>query len=251
MDEMKGNALVTGGSRGIGRACALSLAARGADVAITYLEHEDAAAQTAEDIRALGRRAHVVHADVGVAEDTTGAVESAVAELGPLTYLVPNAANGTFGTIDELTVEQWDYTMAAHLRSLLLLSQAASPSMAESGGGAIAAISSLGARRVYDAYASFGTAKAGIESLVRYLAVECGPKGIRANCVCGGVVLTDLFKAIPEWEAIAAASAERSPLGTVLDPEDVADAVTFLLSDDASRITGQTLVVDAGFTLPG
>ena len=122
--------------------------------------------------------------------------------------------------------------------------------MRANGGGAIVAISSLGARRVYDAYAAFGTAKAAMEMLVRYLAVELGPAGIRANCVEGGVVLTDLFKAIPEWESIAAARPERAPLRTVLDPEDMAAAVAFFLSDASRRVTGQTLVVDAGFTLP-
>jgi enoyl-[acyl-carrier protein] reductase III len=123
--------------------------------------------------------------------------------------------------------------------------------MRKRGGGAIVAISSLGARRVYDAYSAFGTAKAAIETLVRYLAVELGRDSIRVNCVAGGVVLTDLFRAIPNWEAIARASAERTPLATVIEPEDVAEAATFMLSHAARRITGQTLVVDAGFTLPG
>lgn len=251
MQELSGNALVTGGSRGIGRACALALARQGADVAITYVENRDAAEATATDIRDLGRRAVVVQADAADADANVEAVDGAIAELGPLRYLVCNAANGTFGTLDELTVQAWDHTMAAHARALLVLSQRASASMREQGEGAIVAISSLGAHRVYDAYAAFGTAKAAIETLVRYLAVELGPHGIRANCVAGGVVVTDLFKAIPDWEAIAAASAERSPLRTVLDPEDVAQAVLFFLSQDARRVTGQTLVVDAGFTLPG
>lgn len=248
---MSGSALVTGGSRGIGRACALALARRGADVTITYVENAEAAEATASEIRGMGRRVAVLRADVGDAEDCVAAVEGAIAELGPLRYLVANAANGTFGGTDELTAEDWDRTMAAHVRSLLLLAQAATTSMADAGGGAICAISSLGAQRVYDAYAAFGSAKAAIEQLVRYLAFEGGPKGVRANCVRGGVVLTDLFEAIPEWESIAAAGAERSPLGTVLGPEDVASAVVFLLSEEASRITGQTLTVDAGFTLPG
>jgi enoyl-[acyl-carrier protein] reductase III len=251
MTKVSGNALVTGGSRGIGRACALSLARGGCDVAITYVENEDAAKATAQEIEALGRRAVVLQGDVGDAEANAAVVDQAVAELGALRYLVCNAANGTFGSIDELTVEQWDYTMAAHARSVLLLSQRASLSMRENGGGSIVAISSLGARRVYAAYAAFGTAKAAIEALVRYLAVELGPHGINVNCVAGGVVLTDLFKAIPDWESIAAASAERAPLHTVMDPEDIGEAVAFFLSDGARRITGQTLVADAGFTLPG
>jgi enoyl-[acyl-carrier protein] reductase III len=251
MHQGEGTVLVTGGSRGIGRACALALAARGADVAITYVENREAAEATAAEIEGMGRRTLVVQGDVADEDSNAEAVERAVSELGPLRFLVANAANGTFASVDDLTVEQWDYTMAAHARALLLLAQRASPSMRENGGGAIVAISSLGARRVYDAYAAFGTAKAAIESLVRYLAVELGPHGIRVNCVSGGVVVTDLFRAIPEWETIAAASAERSPLRTVLDPGDVADAVTFFASDAAKRITGQTLTVDAGFTLPG
>jgi enoyl-[acyl-carrier protein] reductase III len=249
--ELSGNALVTGGSRGIGRSCALAAARRGADVALTYVADEQAAERTAAEIRALGRRALVIQGDVGDAEDNVRAVERAIDELGPLRYLVANAAAGSFGLTDELTVEQWDHTMAAHVRSLLVLAQAAVPSMADRGGGAIVAISSLGAQRVYDAYAAFGTAKAAIETLVRYLAVEGGPKGVRANCIRGGVVLTDLFREIPEWEAIAAAAGERSPLGSALDPDEIAEPAVFLLSDEARMVTGQTLCVDAGFTLPG
>jgi enoyl-[acyl-carrier protein] reductase III len=224
LNGMTGNALVTGGSRGIGRGCALALAARGADVAITYVKNAEAAEKTAEEIRALGRRAVTIQGDVGVAEDNIRAVETAIAELGPLHYLVANAANGSVGLTNELTVEEWDYTMAAHVRSLLVLAQTASATMRENGGGAICAISSLGAHRVYDAYAAFGTAKAAIETLITYLAVEGGPDGIRANCICGGVVLT---------------------------PDEIAAPVTFLLSDEARMVTGQTLTVDAGFTLPG
>ena len=133
----------------------------------------------------------------------------------------------------------------------LVLAKEAAGAIQSAGGGSIVAISSLGADRVFGAYAAFGVSKAAIEQLVRYLAVEYGPVGIRANCVSGGIVLTDLFKAIPGWEDIAAAGAERSPLGTVLDPENIADAVTFFASDAASRITGQTLTVDAGYLLPG
>jgi enoyl-[acyl-carrier protein] reductase III len=249
--ELKGNALVTGGSRGIGRSCALAAARRGADVAISYIVNEEAAEATAAEIRALGQRATVVRGDVSNAADNIRMVEEAVAELGPLSYLVANAANGTFGATEELTVEDWDYSMAAHVRSLLVLAQAAKPSMVQTGGGAVVAISSLGAHRVYDAYAAFGTAKAAIETLVRYLAVEGGPAGIRVNCICGGVVLTDLFKEIPEWEAIAAAAAERAPLGAALHPDEIGEPAAFLLSDEARMVTGQTLCVDAGFTLPG
>ena len=248
---LKGNALVTGGSRGIGRACALAAARRGADVAITYVANKEAAEATAAEIEALGRRSLVIQGDVGVPEDNVRAVETTIAELGPLRYLVSNAANGAFALTEDMTMDEWDLTMGTHVRALLSLAKAARPGMRENGGGSIVAISSLGSQRVYDAYAAFGTAKAAIETLIRYLAVEGGPEGIRANCVRGGVVLTDLFKEIPEWETIAAAAAERAPLGAALDPEEIGDPVAFLLSDEARMITGQTLCVDAGFTLPG
>src|SRR5215218_1665982 len=150
--DLSGTALVTGGSRGIGRACALALAERGADVALSYVENHDAAVATAEEIRGMGRRALVVQGDAGSAEANVALADRAIEELGPLRYLVCNAANGTFATVDDLTAKDWDYTMAAHARSLLLLAQRASTSMRASGGGAIVAISSLGARRVYDAY---------------------------------------------------------------------------------------------------
>jgi enoyl-[acyl-carrier protein] reductase III len=215
------------------------------------VSNREAADATGREIGALGRRAVVLQLDVGDAEATVAVAEEAIAQLGGLRYLVANAANGRFGAVSELTAVEWDYTMAAHARAVLLLSQRAAAAMRQRGGGAIVAISSLGARRVFDAYAAFGTAKAAIETLVRYLAAELGPSGIRVNSVAGGVVLTDLFRAIPEWETIAAASAERTPLSTVLDPEDIAEAAAFMLSERARRITGQTLVVDAGFTLPG
>lgn len=242
---------MTGASRGIGRSSALAFAARGADVAIGYIVNREAAEATAAEVRALGRRAVILQGDAGDADAMARVADDAATELGGLKYLVCNAANGEFGMTSDLTVESWDYTMAAHARALLVLSQRAAVSMKEAGGGSIVAISSLGAQRVFGAYAAFGTAKAAIESLVRYLAVELGPSGITVNCVAGGIVVTDLFREIPGWEGIAAASAGRSPLRTVLDPEDVAEAVAFLASPAAHRITGQVLTVDAGFTLPG
>jgi len=249
--ELNGTALVTGGSRGIGRACALAAAERGADVAITYVANAEAAGATGEETRARGRRRRCSLTEAVSPADNVAAVETTVAELAPIRYLVANAANGSFGLTEELTMDQWDETMATHVRALLSLAQAARPSMREAGGGAIVAISSLGAQRVYDAYAAFGTAKAAIETLVAVRDRVIAPDGIRANCIRGGVVLTDLFKEIPEWEAIAAAAAERAPLGAALDPAEIGEPAAFLLSDEARMVTGQTLCVDAGFTLPG
>ena len=210
--ELQGNALVTGGSRGIGRSCALAAARRGADVAITYVANKDAAESTAEEIRALGRRVAVIQGDVGDPEDNVRAVEEAIAALGPLRYLVANAANGTFGMTNELTVEQWDYTMAAHVRALLTLAQArdprwrpaAAPSSPSPASAPTASTTptppSAPPRRRSSSWSATSRSSA-------------ARTGSATNCISGGVVLTDLFKEIPEWETIAAAAAERSPLG--------------------------------------
>ena len=229
----------------------LLLAARGADVALSYVENHAAAEETAEQIRGMGRRAVVLQGDASDAEANVALVDAAVEALGPLRHLVCNAANGSFGTLDELTAEAWDHTMAAHSRALLMLAKGASASMRENGGGAIVAISSLGARRVYGAYAAFGTAKAAIEALVRYLAVELGPHGIRANCVVGGVVLTDLFRAIPEWARSPPRALSGRPCAPCSIPRTSPPRSRSCSRTRRARITGQSLVVDAGFTLPG
>lgn len=142
--------------------------------------------------------------------------------------------------------------MAAHARALMLLAQRTTAAIREGGpGGSIVAISSLGARRVYDAYAAFGTAKAAVEALVRYLAVELGPEGITVNCVAGGVVVTDLFRAIPIGRGSRVLARSGRPCARCSIPRILRLRWRFLLSDAAGRITGQTLVLDAGFTLPG
>ena len=236
------NALVTGGSRGIGRAIALRLAAEGAArVAIGYLRGDGAAEETAAALRAAGAEPVLVRGNV-----SSERVAREVAELGPLDVLVHNAATGVIRPALETEDRHWDWTHAANARALLSLSRAAAPAMPP--GGSIVAISSLGAGRVLDDYALVGTSKAALEALVRYLAVELGPRGIRVNAVSAGVVETGALDSFPDREAMLELG-RRNPAGRLVSPEDVAGVVAFLCSPDAEMIRGQVVVVDGGFSL--
>lgn len=233
---------VTGGSRGIGKAIALRLAREGAStVAIGYFRSDAAAEETADELRALGAEPILVRGNV-----TSSRVEEQVAALGPLDVLVHNAATGVIRPALETEDKHWDWTLAANARALLSLARATVPAMEE--GGAILAISSLGAQRVLPNYVLVGTSKAALESVVRYLAVDLAPRGIRVNCVSAGVVDTEALDWFPNKEQMLA-SVKRTPAGRLVEPEDVAAVVSFLCSPDAAMICGQTLVVDGGYSL--
>jgi enoyl-[acyl-carrier protein] reductase III len=235
--------LVTGGSRGIGKAIALRFAREGASrVAIGYFRSDAAAEETAGELRALGAEAVLVRGNVA-----SERVAREVVELGPLDVLVHNAATGVIRSALESEVKHWDWTHATNARALLSLTRAAAPAMPA--GASIVALSSLGAARVLENYALVGTSKAALESLVRYLAVELGPRGIRVNAVSGGVVETGALDHFPNREAMLEIGA-RNPAGRIVTPDDVAGAVCFLCSPEAEMIRGQVLVVDGGFSLP-
>jgi len=235
--------LVTGGSRGIGRAIALRFARGGARrVAIGYLRNDRAAEETAEELRAVGAEPVLVRGNV-----TSGRVLQEVAALGQLDVLVHNAATGVIRPALETEDKHWDWTMNANARSLLALARVVAPQMPS--GSSIVAISSLGAQRVLDNYTLVGTSKAALEALVRYLAVELAPRGIRVNAVSGGVVETGALEHFPNRDAMLEVGA-ANPAGRLVSPEDIAGAVAFLCGPDAAMVRGQTLVVDGGFSLP-
>ncbi len=234
--------LVTGGSRGIGRAIALRLARDGAGrVAIGYLRNDRAAEAVAAELQSLGAEPVLVRGNI-----TSERVLEQVAALGPLDVLVHNAATGVIRPALETEDKHWDWTLNANARALLQLARTAAPQMRP--GSSIVAISSLGAQRVLENYVLVGTSKAALEALVRYLGVELSARGIRVNAVSGGVVETGALDHFPNREAMLAAGA-ANPVGRLVAPEDIAGAVAFLCSADAEMIRGQTLIVDGGFSL--
>ena len=235
--------LVTGGSRGIGREIARRFAGLGAArVAIGYLRNDRAAGEAAGEIEALGAEAVLVRGNVSSAK-----VIEQVAALGQLDVLVHNAATGVARPALETEDKHFDWTMAANARALLALARAAVPKM--EAGSSIVALSSLGSQRVLDNYVLVGASKAALEAIVRHLAVELAPQGIRVNAVSAGVVETDALDAFPNREQMLSWSLARTPAGRLVEPGDVAGAVCFLCSGDAEMIRGQTLVVDGGYSL--
>jgi enoyl-[acyl-carrier protein] reductase III len=236
-------ALVTGGSRGIGRAISLSLAERGANVIVAYLRKRSVAEETCVEIEGLGVKAVPIRCNVGD-KDQLDALFANIDEMfGCLDIFVSNAATGVIKPVMDLDERAWAWTMDANARSLLLGARLAAPLMAD--GGSIVALSSMGSTRVLPGYAVVGASKAAIETLVRYLAVELAPK-IRVNTVSPGVVDTDALRHFPMRTEMLAQAIETTPLGRLVEPGDVADVVAFLTSQRAAMITGQTIVVDGG-----
>jgi NAD(P)-dependent dehydrogenase (short-subunit alcohol dehydrogenase family) len=241
--------LVTGASRGIGRAISLRLAReRPRHVFVGYCLNHDAARDTARSIESTGVAASVVAADVGrldSLEEMFGEVES---RCGRLDVFVSNAARTTFRDVLELSARSWQRTMDINARAFLVGSQMAARLMGDEG-GRIIAISSLGSRGCAPGYLALGAAKAAVETVARYMAVELAPRGINVNVVCGGLVETESSVANPEYAELKAKVVARTPAGRVGQPEDLAGIVAFLCGPDASWIRGQTLIADGGYSL--
>lgn len=242
-------ALITGGSRGIGRAIALRLAEYGADVVVNYVRHRGDAEETVAAIEQKGVRCLAVKANVAQEEDVVRMFDEIRKRHDHLDIVVSNAASGVLKPAMELTIRHWNWAMDINARALLTLAQHAVPMMRA--GGRILAVSSLGAVRAVPNYTVVGASKAALESLVRHLAVELGPRGINVNTISAGVVDTDALKKFPNRDEIINLSLARTPLGRLTTPEDVADLALFLCSELSSMIHGQTVVVDGGYAIQG
>ena len=242
-------ALVTGAARGIGRAIARKLAARGADVVVNYYTSADEADALCAEIRAEGRRALAVQASVGVPDSVDELFEALAKEFDRLDIVVSNAASGVLKPTLDMGMKHWRWCMDTNALAINLLAQRAVPLMKD--GGRIIAMSSLGAQRAMPNYGFIGASKAALEALVRALAQELGPRGIRVNTVSAGVVDTDALAYFPNRDEVLADFARRNPVQQKLTPEAVADAVYLLCLPEAAMINGHTLVVDGGFAISG
>ena len=237
--------LITGASRGIGRATAIRLAQDGHRIVFNYLQNKDAARETCAKIEQAGGVAHAIQADVRSADALKTLVSFTESKLGGLDALIQNAAIGGLKPMDKLRLSHWDLTLESSLRPFWYLSKLCLPLLRD--GSSIIGISSLGSRKFTPGYAAMGAAKGGMEALTRQLAVELGPN-IRVNTVCGGLIETDALQYIPDSEQLRHHIAEATPLGRIGRPDDIAGAVALLLSRDASWINGHILVVDGGLS---
>ncbi len=242
-------ALITGGSRGIGKAIAIRLAEHGMDIIVNYVRHKQDAQATAEEVEKLGQRCLLIKANVAKEEDVAAMFTTISEEFGGLDVLVSNAASGVLKPVLELTERHWNWAMDINARALLSLVQHGLPLMKE--GSRVIAVSSLGSIRAIENYTTVGASKAALESLVRHLAVELGPRGIRVNTVSAGAVDTDALKKFPNREEILDNALKRTPLGRLITTDDVADVTLFLCSNLANMIQGQVVTVDGGYAIMG
>ncbi|MBI3306535.1 MAG: SDR family oxidoreductase [Candidatus Omnitrophica bacterium] len=242
-------AVVTGGSRGIGRAICLRLAEMGADIVVNYVRNQEAADETVKAIAAQSGKAVSFQANVGDSNACEALIDYAVQEFGGVDILVHNAAIGAFKPVHQLRPNQWDLSFEINTKAFLILVKKVIPLMEKKGEGNVVAISSLGAHRFLPSYGAIGISKAALETLVKYLAVELAPKKIRVNCVSGGAVETDALRSYPDFNELKKDIVRKTPAGRMGEPDDLARVVAFLLTPESSWICGQTLIADGGLSL--
>ncbi|MDA2979067.1 MAG: 3-oxoacyl-[acyl-carrier-protein] reductase [Actinomycetota bacterium] len=244
---MTGVALVTGASRGIGRAVALKLASDGFAVVVNYASNSAKADEVVAQIRGAGGKAIAVQADVGDQDAVSAMFEVVTEQLGPITVLVNNAGITDDGLLLRMSVDQWDRVITTNLRSVYLCTKAALRSMIRAKAGRVINISSVSGVSGNAGQANYAASKAGVIGFTKSTAKEVGSRGITVNAVAPGFISTDMTDALGD-EVTGAAAAQIS-LGRLGSPEEVASVVGYLASDGASYITGQTIVVDGGLAL--
>jgi enoyl-[acyl-carrier protein] reductase III len=235
--------LVTGGTRGIGRATSLRLARAGASVIANYARNDEAAETLAAEARAEQLAIEVLRGDLTQPKGVT-AILDRMASAGGVLSLVHCAATGVHRPVEQLTLRHLDWTMALNVRAFFELAKGLVPLMAD--GSAIIALSSAGAVRAVPGYTAVGSSKAALESMARHLAVELAPRGIRVNIISPGSVETEAWDAFPDKAARLQEARHRSPIGRLVTSEEVAYAVQFLCSDASRGVVGETLNIDGG-----
>ncbi len=246
-DKVSRVALVTGGSRGIGRAVAEQLAAQGHRVAINYVSNADAANDTVAAITSAGGSAIAVQGDVGDEEQVAALLDAVQEQLGPIEILVNNAGITRDDLLMRMKADAWDAVMETNLKSVFLCSKASLRGMLRAKWGRIINISSVAGVYGNAGQANYAAAKAGVIGFTKSLAKEIGSRGITVNAVAPGFIATDMTAALGD-EAAEAAS-KQTTLGRLGRPEEVASAVGYLASEEASYVTGQTIVVDGGLAI--
>ena len=242
---MKQVALITGASRGIGRAVATELSRQGYAVCINYIQSREAAEALAAQLRGQGREAIAVQADVANSGAVNAMVLQVEAELGPVTLLVNNAGISWHGLFQDMDDGEWDRTLAVNLTGARNTARAVLPRMISEKSGCIVNISSMWGLRGASCEVAYACSKAAIVGLTRSLALELAPSRIRVNCVAPGCIETDMVRVL--GEETREMLVEETPIGRLGTPEDIAHAVAFLASEKASFITGQVLTADGGF----
>ncbi len=244
---MSGVALVTGASRGIGAAVAKSLAEAGFAVAVNYAHNAALAEAVVAGIVASGGRACAVRADVSDADDVAAMFSAVTDQLGPVDVLVNNAGITDDGLLLRMGVDQWDRVLATNLRSVYLCTKAALKPMLKARTGRVISISSISGVAGNAGQSNYAASKAGVIGFTKSVAKEVGSRGITVNAVAPGFIATDMTDAL--GERVTEGVTSQIALGRLGQPEEVASVVRYLASEDASYITGQTIVVDGGLAL--
>jgi 3-oxoacyl-[acyl-carrier protein] reductase len=240
-------ALVTGASRGIGRAIAIELAARGCRVAINYQSSQAAAEDVRESICSSGGEALAVRADVSDPDGVKKLFDDVNAQLGPVEILINNAGITRDNLLMRMSDEEWDTVMRTNLNSVFYCTRAAIRQMLKARFGRIVAVSSVSGLVGNAGQANYAAAKAGILGIVKSAAREAASRGVTANVIAPGYVETDMTASLPD--TVRTSMLARIPAGRYGSPEDIAQAAAFLASDGASYINGQVLAVDGGMTM--
>ena len=240
---------ITGGSGTIGRALAVRFAERGADVAFSYFSGHEAAEETMRQVKDAsgGREPLVLRANLWEPDAPKELARELLEEWDRLDIFISNAASGVLKPTPELTAKHWDWTMAINARSFLLMSNALQEHIND--GGRVLALSSYGATKAIPMYAVIGASKAALESVVRNLALDLGPRGITVNALAPGIVDTQALDFFPNKDELMHVAKAKTSIGRLVTPDDVADVAEFLCSPLADMIHGQTIHVDGGYSI--